>query len=86
MQIGNRFRAYPTPAQESILLQWIGHQRFIYNAKVSEDRYYRTFAQKAVSLSGTAVPIDREYAPLRSIWEGTSRSQGVFSPMNRAYS
>ena len=52
MQTGNRFRAYPTPAQESILLQWIGHQRFIYNAKVSEDRYYRVFAQKSVSLSG----------------------------------
>ena len=69
MQTGNRFRAYPTPAQESILLQWIGHQRFIYNAKVSEDRYYRVFARKAVSLSGTAVPIDQEYA--RFIGENT---------------
>ncbi|MHB8370994.1 MAG: helix-turn-helix domain-containing protein [Leptospirales bacterium] len=58
MQTGNRFRAYPTPVQEQILLQWIGHQRFIYNAKVSEDRYYRVFAQKAVSLSGTPVPVD----------------------------
>ena len=62
MQTGKRFRAYPTPAQERILLQWIGHQRFVYNAKVSEDRYYRTFAQKAVSLSGTPVPVDQEYA------------------------
>ncbi|MHB1607008.1 MAG: helix-turn-helix domain-containing protein [Leptospirales bacterium] len=62
MQTGNRFRAYPTPFQERILLQWIGHQRFIYNAKVSEDRYYRTFAKKAVSLSGTPVPVDQEYA------------------------
>ncbi|MHB1605460.1 MAG: RNA-guided endonuclease InsQ/TnpB family protein [Leptospirales bacterium] len=62
MQTGNRFRAYPTPAQEQTLLQWIGHQRFIYNAKVSEDRYYRSFAQKAVSLSGTPVPVDQEYA------------------------
>ncbi|MHB1747703.1 MAG: RNA-guided endonuclease InsQ/TnpB family protein [Leptospirillum sp.] len=69
MQIGNRFRAYPTPAQESILLQWIGHQRFIYNAKVSEDRYYRTFAKKAVSLSGTPIPVDQEYA--RFIGENT---------------
>ena len=71
MQTGNRFRAYPTPAQESILLQWIGHQRFIYNAKVSEDRYYRTFAKKAVSLSGTPYscrsgicPIHRREHPL----------------------
>ena len=62
MQTGKRFRAYPTPAQEQILLQWIGHQRFIYNAKVSEDRYYRTFSKKAVSLSGTPVPVDQEYA------------------------
>ena len=69
MQTGNRFRAYPTPAQESILLQWIGHQRFIYNAKVSEDRYYRTFAKKAVSLSGTPIPVDQEYA--RFIGEST---------------
>ena len=38
MQIGNRFRLYPTPAQERVLLQWIGCQRFIYNAKVGEDR------------------------------------------------
>jgi putative transposase len=62
MQTGNRFRAYPTPAQEQILLQWIGHQRFIYNAKVSEDRYYRTFEKTAVALSGTPVPVDQEYA------------------------
>ena len=62
MLTGNRFRAYPTPAQEQILLQWIGHQRFLYNAKVSEDRYYRAFAKKAVSLSGTPVPVDQESA------------------------
>ena len=30
--------------------------------KVSEDRYYRAFAKKAVSLSGTTVPVDQEYA------------------------
>ena len=78
MQTGNRFRAYPTPAQESILLQWIGHQRFIYNAKVSEDRYYRTFAQKAVSLSGTPVPVDQEYA--RFIGENTPWLRGGSLP------
>ncbi len=32
MQIGNRFRCYPTPEQAQILLQWIGCQRYIYNA------------------------------------------------------
>ncbi len=29
---------------------------------MSEDRYYRTFAKKAVSLSGTPIPVDQEYA------------------------
>ena len=81
MQIGKRFRAYPTPAQEKILLQWIGHQRFIYNAKVSEDRYYRTFAKKAVSLSGTPVPVDCEYA--RFIGPETSWLREVPSPILR---
>ena len=38
MQIGNRLHCYPTPAQAQTLLAWIGCQRFIYNAKVGEDR------------------------------------------------
>ena len=49
-QTGFRFRCYPTPAQAQILLRWIGCQRFIYNAKVTEDWYYRTFAKKALGL------------------------------------
>ena len=48
MQIGNRFRCYPTPAQAQTLLAWIGCQRFIYNAKVGEDRYFRAFARKSL--------------------------------------
>ncbi len=36
MLTGTRFRAYPTPAQKQILFQWIGYQRFICNARVSE--------------------------------------------------
>ncbi|WP_081503409.1 helix-turn-helix domain-containing protein [Sulfobacillus thermosulfidooxidans] len=35
---GYKFRLYPSPEQEPILLQWIGCQRLIYNAKVQEDR------------------------------------------------
>ena len=60
--LGKRFRAYPTEQQKDVLRKWIGHQRFIYNAKVSEDRYYRGFSQKAVSLAGTPVPVDQEYS------------------------
>jgi putative transposase len=66
MQIGTRFRCYPTPAQEQTLLQWIGCQRFIYNAKVGEDRYFRCFARKALSHTGEFAPIDQQYSPFKT--------------------
>lgn len=62
MQTGFRFRCYPSPVQQAILLRWIGCQRFIYNAKVAEDRYYRAFQRKALALTGKHAPIDQEYA------------------------
>ncbi len=61
-QTGFRFRCYPTPAQAQILLRWIGCQRFIYNAKVTEDRYYRKFARKALDLAGHYPPVDQQYS------------------------
>ena len=66
MQTGYRFRCYPTPSRQAILLQWIGCQRFIYNAKVGEDRYYRAFQRKALALAGAFAPIDQEYARFKS--------------------
>lgn len=62
MQIGNKFRIYPTPIQAQALLRWIGCQRFIYNSKVGEDRYFRTFARKSLALTGEYPPIDQKYA------------------------
>ena len=59
---GHRFRCYPNREQENILLRWIGCQRFIYNSKVKEDRYFRTFARKALSLIGQKPPIDQQYS------------------------
>ena len=44
------------------MLRWIGCQRFIYNAKVGEDRYYRAFQRKSLCLAGQHPPIDQEYA------------------------
>ncbi len=38
---GIKFRCYPTTEQSDILAQWMGCQRFIYNAKVAEERYFR---------------------------------------------
>ena len=61
-QTGFRFRCYPTHAQAQTLLRWIGCQRFIYNAKVAEDRYYRKFARKALDLTGFYPPVDQQYS------------------------
>jgi putative transposase len=61
-QTGFRFCCYPTAAQAQILLRWIGCQRFIYNAKVTEDRYYRKFARKALGLPDRYPPVDQQYS------------------------
>jgi putative transposase len=63
---GVRFRCYPTDKQAGILSQWIGCQRFIYNAKVSEDRYFRKFLNHSLSLAGTQTPVDQQYAQFKS--------------------
>ena len=57
MQIGNRFRCYPTPAQAQTLLQWIGCQRYVYNAKVGEDQYFKRFARKSLAHTSQFAPI-----------------------------
>ena len=62
MHNGYRFRLYPTPEQTQILLRWIGCQRVIYNAKVSEDRYFRKFRQHQIDLIGAPIPIDQGYS------------------------
>ena len=66
MQIGNRFRCYPTPAQAQVLLQWIGCQRYIYNAKVGEDQYFRRFARKSLTHTGEFAPIDQQYSQFKT--------------------
>lgn len=92
MQIGNRYRCYPTTAQENILRRWIGCQRFIYNAKVGEDRYYRAFARRFVENAGRHAPVDQEYArfigedtawlrevPSQILRNGSSKWRGAYS-------
>lgn len=66
MQIGNRFRCYPSPEQEQILLRWIGCQRYIYNSKVREDQYFRRFARKSLQHAGQFAPIDQQYAQFKT--------------------
>lgn len=66
MQVGNSFRCYPTKSQASLLSQWIGAQRFIYNAKVSEDRYFRRYAKTSLSMVSESVPVDQQYAQFKT--------------------
>lgn len=66
MQQGHQFRIYPAAQQASVLLRWIGCQRSIYNAKVSEDRYFRTFARKSLTNTGEYGPIDQQYAHFKT--------------------
>lgn len=46
MLMGIRLQAHPTSQQKLVLSQWMGCARFIWNAKVDENRYYWTFARK----------------------------------------
>ncbi len=66
MQIGNKFRCYPSPAQEQVLLQWIGRQRNIYYSKVYEDQYFRPFAQNSLQHAGQYAPIDPQYSQFKT--------------------
>jgi len=78
---GYKFRLYPNPEQEPILLQWIGCQRLIYNAKVQEDRYFRRFQQRMVGTAGERIPVDQQYR--RFITENTAFLKHVPSQILR---
>jgi putative transposase len=62
MLSGVRFRAYPTAAQAAVLRQWLGHQRFIYNSKVRELRYWHRFARSSLALTGQRPLPDQAYS------------------------
>ncbi|HYA87340.1 MAG TPA: helix-turn-helix domain-containing protein, partial [Nitrospirota bacterium] len=63
---GVKFRCYPTEHQKLVLSQWMGCQRLIYNAKVEEDRYFRTVSRRALALVGLQPPVDQQYAQFKS--------------------
>ncbi len=62
---GVKFRCYPTIEQEKILSAWIDSQRFIYNAKVGEYRYFKTFGNKSLLLTGRQIPVDQQYSQFK---------------------
>lgn len=62
--IGIRLQTNPTNKQKLILSQWMGCARNIWNAKVAEEKYYRTFARKYYPI-GTYSPIDTKYSQFK---------------------
>ena len=66
MQIGNRFRLYPSPAQQEKLSQWIGCQRFIYNAKVEQYALDSYFTRKTLQHIGKHPILDGTAAAYKS--------------------
>ena len=64
MNTGFRFRAYPDDHVAGVLARWIGCQRFIKNAKVREDRYFRAFQRRFAAFAGQHAPVDQAYAHL----------------------
>src|SRR5271169_3625016 len=66
MASGVKFRAYPDTTQSAVLTCWIGCQRFVYNSKVAEeDRYFRTFRNHALALTGLQTPVDQQYSQFK---------------------
>jgi putative transposase len=63
---GIKLRAYPTDNQKQVLSQWMGCARVIYNAKCSEDHYFRTFLRKSLTLTGHPIPVDQSYSQFKS--------------------
>ena len=65
MLTGIKLRANPPSHQKLILSQWMGCARSIWNAKVEEERYYRTYARKYCTI-GTYAPIDQTTSQFKS--------------------
>ena len=66
MLTGVKLRCYPTPAQIAVLLLWMGHQRFIYNAKVQAQDYWYWLEKKSLSLTGLKPLADQAYSHFKS--------------------
>ena len=65
MLTGIKLCANPTSHQKLILSQWMGCARSVWNAKVEEEKYYRTYARKYCVI-GTFAPLDQTYSQFKS--------------------
>jgi putative transposase len=70
MTTGYRFRANPPKPVAAVLLRWIGCQRFIKNAKVREDQYFRAFKRRFLEFAGQHAPVDQAYSHLIGFGNG----------------
>ena len=66
MLTGVKLRCYPTAKQIAILRLWMGHQKFIYNAKVQEQDYWYRFSQQSLALTGTKPSADQQYSHFKT--------------------
>lgn len=65
MLTGIKFSCKPDESQKSILHQWPGCARVIWNAKCDEDHYLRTYARKYLPI-GTYPPVDQTYSQYKT--------------------
>lgn len=62
---GIRLQAHPSSKQKSILSQWMGCARTIWNAKCEDERYMSRFARIFCPI-GTYAPIDQSFSQYKS--------------------
>ena len=65
MITGIKFQAKPTLEQATVLKQWQGCQRYIWNAKCDEDQYLRSFARKYLPVGQFPTP-DQSYSQYKN--------------------
>ena len=66
MLTGVKLRCYPTAKQIAILRLWMGHQKFIYNAKVQEQDYWYRFSKQSLALTGVKPSTDQQYSHFKT--------------------
>ena len=66
MLAGIKLRCYPTAKQIAILRLWMGHQKFIYNAKVQEQDYWYRFSKQSLALTGVKPLTDQQYSHFKT--------------------
>jgi putative transposase len=66
MITGIKFHSNPIPKMRLTMAQWMGCQRSIYNAKVAENNYFRTFRNKSLTFTGFYIPRDQTYSQFKN--------------------